>query len=87
MVQLGDGKTHKITLGSVRGGGAVAAYRAGADLTGLLSSMRLKSLQTLAYYLQEVAADTALTKLDQATIQNIRSMQAFFKALLLHVVV
>ena len=71
----------------MRGGGAVAAYRAGADLIGMFWFMRLKSLQTLAYYLQEVAADTALTKLDQATIQNIRSMQAFFKALLLHVVV
>ena len=55
----------KITPGSARGGGAVASYRAGADLSGLLWSMRLESLQTLAYYLQEVAADTALTPLDQ----------------------
>ena len=76
MGRLGVGKKHKITPGSLRSGGA------GTDLTRILWAMRLKSLQTLAYYLQEVAADTVLTSFDLSIVQNIKAFQAYFKMLL-----
>ena len=85
MGRLGVGKKHRSTPGSLHSSGAVAAAACGAgdDLRSLLWAMRLKSWQALAYYLQEVAADTVLTRFDDQTVLNIKVLQAFFKSLLL----
>ena len=77
---IGVGKQAKVTPGSLRGGGAVWAYRAGVDLVQLLWLMRLRHTQTLGYYLQEVAADSVLTSFDRATLDNVRILQTFFKS-------
>ena len=46
-----------LTPGSLRGGGAVWAWRNGMDLPQLMFKMRLKQQSTLESYLQEVTAD------------------------------
>ena len=51
----------KVTPGGLRGGGAVAAYRRGLPVSDIQWRMRLKHQHTLEYYLQEVAARSALT--------------------------
>ena len=77
---IGVSKQAKETPGSLRGGGAVWAYRAGIDLAQLLWLMRLRHLQTLGYYLQEVAADSVLTSFERSTLDNVRNLQTFFKS-------
>ena len=47
----------RITPGSLRGGGAVWSYRNGEPLVKICWKMRITSISTLGYYLQEVAAD------------------------------
>ena len=51
----------KVTPGGLRGGGAVAAYHRGLPVSDIQWRMRLKHQHTLEYYLQEVAALSALT--------------------------
>eukprot|EP00438_Fugacium_kawagutii_P000561 Skav206449 [mRNA] locus=scaffold230:22037:24193:- [translate_table: standard] len=52
-----------LTPGGVRGGGCVYAFQCGADINMLLWRMRIKHLQTLESYLQEVVASTVVSEL------------------------
>ena len=52
-----------LTPSSVRGGGAVAAYRAGLPIQDSVWKMRIQHVHTLQHYLQEMAADNVLAKL------------------------
>ena len=56
LLALGVPKRLAITPASMRSGGAITAYRADEDIVKILWRMRLKSLQTFSYYLQEVGA-------------------------------
>ncbi|CAE7232958.1 unnamed protein product, partial [Symbiodinium sp. CCMP2592] len=47
---------HRLTPGSLRGGGAVRAFRSGEPLAEVQWRMRLRHQETLGYYLQEVTA-------------------------------
>ena len=47
---------YRLTPGSLRGGGAVRAFRAGEPLSEVQWRMRLRHQETLGYYLQEVTA-------------------------------
>ena len=53
----------KLTPASLRSGGAIAAYQTGTSTSELLWKMRLKSLNTLEHYLQEMAACSVLPNL------------------------
>ncbi|CAE8592212.1 unnamed protein product, partial [Polarella glacialis] len=53
----------KLTPGGLRGGGAVAAYRHGTPVSDILWRMRIKHMQTLESYLQEVAAESIIPSL------------------------
>ena len=55
--------SHRLTPGSLRGGGAVRAYRSGEALNEVQWRMRLRHQETLGYYLQEVAALSVLPSL------------------------
>ena len=48
------------TPASIRGGGAIQAYRRGGSLQGILWRTRLISQSTLESYLQELAAESCL---------------------------
>ena len=61
------------TPGGLRGGGAIAAYRRGEAIQSIMWRMRLLSLSTLESYLQELAAETFMTKLPHSAKSKIRS--------------
>ena len=54
---------HRPTPASIRGGGAILAYRRGEHIADILWRMRLVSLPTLSCYLQELAADSLISHL------------------------
>ena len=56
-------QTLRVTPGGLRGGFAVAAYRAGRPVQDIQWSMRLRSQVTLEAYLQEAAALNAFASL------------------------
>eukprot|EP00435_Cladocopium_sp_Y103_P064341 s255_g26.t1 len=58
-------KSSGLTPGGVRGGGCVHAFQTGVSLPTLLWRMRIKHLQTLENYLQEVVASTVVSELSE----------------------
>ncbi|CAL1137610.1 unnamed protein product [Cladocopium goreaui] len=58
------------TPASIRGGGAILAYRRGEPIADILWRMRLASQPTLASYLQELAAESLLAFLAPTVRQN-----------------
>ena len=71
-----------LTPASLRAGGAIAAFRKGTAVNDLLWRMRLQSLATLEYYLQEMAAVSILPELDPRVQKVVLSGAALFKAFL-----
>lgn len=66
------------TPSSIRGGGAILAYRRGEAIQNILWRMRLTSQKTLESYLQELAADSALVSLPEVSKQRIRSAASLY---------
>ena len=71
-------KLKRPTPASVRGGGAILAYKRGEPISDILWRMRLVALSTLESYLQELAADSFLVKLPELSRSRIRSSAVFF---------
>eukprot|EP00438_Fugacium_kawagutii_P016872 Skav223762 [mRNA] locus=scaffold521:2192:6754:+ [translate_table: standard] len=71
-------KSLRPTPASIRGGGAILAYRRGEGIPSILWRMRLVSQVTLESYLQELAADSFLVDLPEATKHRIRFSSEFF---------
>ena len=71
-------KSRRPTPASIRGGGAILAYKRGEPISDILWRMRLVSLTTLESYLQELAADSLLTRLPERSRCRIRSAAALF---------
>ena len=67
-----------LTPGSLRGGGAVAAYRHGWHISDILWQMRLRHSVTLEHYLQEVAAVSVAAELPEQSRGRIRVMAASY---------
>lgn len=72
------------TPGSMRGGGAVAAYMADCPISDILWRMRLRSSQTLEHYLQEVTAASSLISLSGHARSNIAKLSGLYEAVLSH---
>ena len=70
-----------LTPGSLRGGGAVWAWRNGMDLPQLMFKMRLKQQITLESYLQEVSADLVLPSLPEGTRSRISAAASLYDTL------
>ena len=68
----------EFTPGSLRGGGAVAAYQGGLDISSLQWKMRLQHQSTLGFYLQEVAAGSILPLLPRHSREAIEAARAVF---------
>ena len=75
---LGIPKVFRPTPASVRGGGAIAAYRRGEPIQSILWRMRLVCQSTLESYLQELAAESFLIQLPQTTKDLIRFVSSLF---------
>ena len=58
-------KSLRLTPGGLRGGSAVAAYRAGRQISEIQWSLRLRSLSTLESYLQETGTLTIYARLSE----------------------
>ena len=67
-----------LTPGGLRGGGCVAAYQSGCEMTKLLWKMRLKQLSTLENYLQEVSASTLIPSLPRGARRKIQTSSSLF---------
>lgn len=76
-----------ITLGltpaSMRAGGAVKMYRTDEDISKLMWKMRLKNVETLQHYLQEVGAESAFLQLPDRSKTAVVAASALFEVLLL----
>ena len=71
----------RLTPGGLRGGGAVQSYRSGVAITEIQWRMRLRHLQTLEFYLQEVGAASALASLSQTCASKVRTAGNFYEFL------
>ena len=72
------GPEHKLTPGSLRGGGALEEYRAGTDLQRILWRMRIRHLITLEHYVQEVAAESFLVDVSEEGRRRISLLSELF---------
>ena len=67
--------TLHLTPGSLRGGGAICAYRKGASIDQLLWMMRIQHQRTLGFYLQEMVAASVLPSLPTAVLEHVKLLQ------------
>ena len=72
------GPEHRLTPGSLRGGGALEEYRSGTDLQRILWRMRIRHLITLEHYVQEVAAESFLVDLSEEGRRRISLLSELF---------
>eukprot|EP00438_Fugacium_kawagutii_P003106 Skav210388 [mRNA] locus=scaffold1526:346357:350934:- [translate_table: standard] len=79
---LGVPSWHRLTPGSLRGGGCVAAHRKGLAIHDLLWKMRLQHTKTLGYYLQETTAESVLPALTPDCRDNIKALRSMLPFLL-----
>ena len=72
-----------LTPASMRGGGAVRFYRSSGNITQLLWHMRIKNIETLQHYLQEVGAEAVLTQLSLSSRTSVKAASSLFEACLI----
>eukprot|EP00438_Fugacium_kawagutii_P035715 Skav234674 [mRNA] locus=scaffold1131:475680:480491:- [translate_table: standard] len=72
---------HRPTPASIRGGGAILAYQRGEHITDIMWRMRISTQSTLEHYLQEMAADSIMTRLPENSKHRIRSAALIFPML------
>ena len=71
-------RSAQLTPGGLRGGGATYMYHAGlAIIPDVLWRLRLKHIATLESYLQEMAADSALSRLPPGCCDDLRVCAKF----------
>ena len=75
---LGIPADFRLTPGGLRGGGAVAAYRRGDQVSEIQWRMRLQHVGTLAFYLQEVAALSVIPRLHPRAREKVSAAAALF---------
>ena len=71
-----------LTPASMRAGGAVQSYRSDEEIAKILWKMRLKHLDTLQYYLQELGAVSAFLDLPSSSKLKVEKTAQLFSALL-----
>ena len=72
----------KLTPGCLRGGGAVAGSRRKKPIADIQWAMRLQNQATLAYYLQEVSAESVLPKLTHRARENVLTASSLLPLLI-----
>ena len=75
-------RSDRPTPASVRGGGAILAYRRGEPVANIMWKMRISHQATLESYLQETVADALLPRWSDQCRNRIRTAALFFSALL-----
>ena len=64
------------------GGGAIIAYQRGEHIQDIMWRMRVASQATLEHYLQEMAANSVMTRLPELSKQKIRSAALLYPLLI-----
>ena len=82
LTHIGISALHRLTPGTLRGGGAVWAHRSGLGIQELLWKMRLQHQKTLGYYLQEVTALSILPLLPSSCRENIAALRELLPLLI-----
>lgn len=72
---IGVERSHRLTPGSLRGGGAVAAHKRGVPIADLLWKMRLQHQRTLSFYLQETTALSVLPGLSRIVRERVQFLR------------
>ena len=80
-VEQATGSSHRPSRTPQRRGGAVQSYIKGTAITEIQWRMRLKHLQTLEFYLQEVGAASALASLSETCSRKVRSVGSCYEFL------
>lgn len=75
-------KRFGLTPASLRGGGAVKAYRADQEIGRIMWRMRLKNMDTLKHYLQEAGAMSVFVELPQRAKNRVQTASCLYSALL-----
>lgn len=75
---LGVSSEAHLTPAGLRGGGAVHSYRQGVGIADIQWRMRVRNLQTLESYIQEVAALSALQQLTPEALKTVRHLSSIF---------
>ncbi len=81
LLAVGLDQRHRLTPGSLRGGGAVSAHKSGMQVQDLMWKMRLGHQKTLSHYLQETTAVSVLPLLTpekRSTIQCLHRLLPFY---------
>ena len=79
---LGVPNTFRLTPASLRSGGAVRAYRADMEISKILWKMRLKHMDTLQHYLQEVGAASIYAELPSRSREIVQQAALSFDVLM-----
>lgn len=78
---IGVGKIHRLTPGSLRAGGTIAAHKHGLGISDLLWKLRLQHQKTLSHYLQEATAVSLLPALTAEVRMKIQLLRCFLPRL------
>lgn len=71
-----------LTPASMRAGGAISAYRSGIGIADLMWRMRLKQVETLHHYLQELGAESVFIQLSSRSKKSVVAASALYEAFL-----
>eukprot|EP00438_Fugacium_kawagutii_P004151 Skav203990 [mRNA] locus=scaffold3297:32630:33802:+ [translate_table: standard] len=79
---LGIPQSFGLTPGSLRAGGTVHLYRKGVPIMDIMWLLRLKNLETLQHYLQEISTEVTMVELPCNCRLLIRTLAFFSEAFL-----
>eukprot|EP00438_Fugacium_kawagutii_P000083 Skav218697 [mRNA] locus=scaffold1346:227635:232409:- [translate_table: standard] len=82
LTALGIPQAVELTPASLRPGGAVKSYREDIEMSKLLWRMRLRNLDTLQHYLQEIGAMTVVHQLPTPCLKRIQFCSELFETFL-----
>eukprot|EP00438_Fugacium_kawagutii_P027913 Skav231459 [mRNA] locus=scaffold1847:913848:918299:- [translate_table: standard] len=84
LLSLGIPLSTKITPGCLRAGGTVELYKQGMPIMDILWRLRLKNLETLQHYLQEISTDITMIDFPAPTRLLIQNMSFIFDHFISH---
>ena len=70
---------YSLTPGCLRAGGTVELYRQGMQIMDILWSLRLKNLETLQHYLQEISTQVTMIDLPWEFRSGILNLAKIFQ--------
>lgn len=79
LLHLGVPTSFSLTPGCLRAGGTVELYKQGTPILDILWCLRLKNVETLQHYLQEISTEITMVDFPVATRVLIKNLSLVFK--------